>query len=82
MKTAQDLMTKNPIAIQSGWTLKEALDCFIQKNLHFAPVVTPLNEVLGLLSDYELVRSAIRNFLESDRKEKVNDLRTESQIDV
>ena len=75
MKTAADLMTKDPIKIQSGWTLKQALDCFIQNHLHFAPVVTPLNEVLGLLSDYELVRSAIRNFLEPGRTSKVNDLK-------
>ena len=75
MKTASDLMTKDPIRIQSGWTLKEALDCFIKNNLHFAPVVTPLNEVQGLLSDYELVRSAIRNFLEPGKQSKVNDLK-------
>lgn len=75
MKTASDLMTKNPIKIQSGWSLKEALDCFIQNHLHFSPVVTPLNEVLGLLSDYELVKAAIRNFLEPGRQSKVNDLK-------
>lgn len=73
MKTAHDLMTKNPITIQSGWTLKEALNLFIQKNLHFAPVVTPLNEVLGMLSDYELARAAIKNILEPSRKNKIND---------
>lgn len=71
MKTAQDLMTKDPIIIQSGHTLDEVSHVFTEHNITSAPVVTPSNEILGVLTDLNLVKAKIHLKIGSASENKV-----------
>lgn len=71
MKTAKDIMTPNPKFISSGEELRRATELFFENNIHFAPIVTPNKEVLGLLSEIGLVKAALKRYLDPDANEKV-----------
>ena len=71
MKIAKDIMTKNPKFIQSGDELSSTVTLFLDSGIHFSPVITPMGEVLGLLSEIGLIRASLRNYLDSDKQEKV-----------
>ena len=71
MKTAKDIMTPNPRFIGSGEQLKDTIEMFINYGLHYSPVVTPMGEILGFLSEFGLVKASLRHFLDTDKQEKV-----------
>lgn len=71
MKTAKDIMTPNPKFIGSGEDLKTATQLFFDNNIHYAPVVTPTKEVLGLFSEMGLVKAALKQYLEPEQYDKV-----------
>lgn len=71
MKTAKDIMTKNPKFIQSGDELTQTIQIFIEGGIHYSPVITPMGEVLGLLSEIGLIRASLRQYLDPDKHEKV-----------
>lgn len=71
MKTARSIMTPDPKHIQSGDRLLDTIGLFFQNNIHYAPVITPANEVLGLLSEVTLVKAALRHYLDPGKNEKV-----------
>jgi PAS domain S-box-containing protein len=71
MKTAKHIMTPNPKFIGSGEDLKTATQLFFDNNIHFAPVLTPNKEVIGLLSEMGLVKAALKQYLEPTMHDKV-----------
>lgn len=71
MKTAKDIMTKNPKFIQSGDELVNTINIFLEGGIHYSPVITPMGEVLGLLSEISLIRASLRMYLDPDKQEKV-----------
>ena len=71
MKTAKSLMTPEPKHIQSGERLLDTIGLFFQNNIHYAPVITPTGEILGLLSEVSLVKAALRHYLDPGKNEKV-----------
>jgi PAS domain S-box-containing protein len=71
MKTAKDIMTANPKFIGSGEDLKTATQLFFENNIHYAPIVTPTKEVLGILSEMSLIKAALKQYLEPNLHEKV-----------
>lgn len=71
MKTARDIMTKNPKTIGSGEELRNTIKLFLESSIHHAPVVTPMGEVLGIFSEFGLVRAALKHFLDNDNHEKI-----------
>jgi PAS domain S-box-containing protein len=71
MKSARAIMTPNPKHIQSGERLLDTISLFFQNNIHFAPVITPTGEILGLLSEVSLVKAALRHYLDPGKNEKV-----------
>jgi predicted transcriptional regulator len=71
MKTAKDIMTPNPKYISSGEELYKTTELFFENNIHYAPIMTPNKEVLGLLSEMGLVKAALKRYLEPDSHEKV-----------
>ncbi len=66
MKTAKDIMTPNPKFISSGEELYKTTELFFENNIHYAPIMTPNKEVLGLLSEMGLVKAALKRYLEPD----------------
>lgn len=71
MKTAKSIMTPDPKHIQSGDRLLDTIGLFFQSNIHYAPVITPTGEILGLLSEVTLVKAALRHYLDPGKNEKV-----------
>lgn len=71
MKTAKAIMTPDPKHIQSGERLLDTIGLFFQNNIHYAPVITPTGEILGLLSEVSLVKASLRHYLEPGKNEKV-----------
>ncbi len=71
MKTAKDIMTPNPKHIGSGEDLKTATQLFFDNNIHYAPVMTPNKEILGLLSEMGLVKASLKQYLEPNLHDKV-----------
>lgn len=70
-KTAKEIMTPNPKFIGSGDSLETAIKLFFENNIHYAPVITPNKEVLGLLSEMALIKASLRHYLEPDKLDKV-----------
>jgi len=71
MKTAKELMTPKPLVLQSGADVLDALKLFMDHDLHYVPVVTPLNEVLGLFSDFALSKACLINYMTPQHQNKV-----------
>jgi PAS domain S-box-containing protein len=71
MRQAKDLMTHNPKYIQSGEELRSAVSFFLQNDVRFAPVITPLGEIIGLLSEFSLVKASLRHYLDPEKHEKI-----------
>ncbi|MCB0357915.1 MAG: CBS domain-containing protein, partial [Bdellovibrionales bacterium] len=61
MKTAKDLMTKDPILVQSGSDVRDQLKQFLENDISSAPVVNPLGEILGALNEVGLIKSYLLN---------------------
>ena len=57
MKTAKDLMTSDPIIIQSGSDVRDQLKLFLDNDITSAPVLNPLGEILGSLNEVGLIKS-------------------------
>ena len=57
MKTAKNLMTKDPITVPSGSELRDQVRSFIDNNISSAPVISPVGEILGTLTELALIRA-------------------------
>lgn len=64
-------MTPNPKFIGTGEELRRATEIFFENNIHYAPVLTPNKEILGLISEMALVKAALKRYLEPEANEKV-----------
>ncbi len=71
MKYAKSVMTENPKCIQSGELLVDTISVFFKNNIHYAPVITPGDEVLGLLSETALLKASLRHYLDANKHERV-----------
>lgn len=71
MKTARQLMTPDPRTIRSGDRLTEVTQFFLTYQVHYAPVLSPMGEILGLLSDISVVKASLRKYLSSEIGESV-----------
>lgn len=56
MAIAQDLMTSEPKMIQSGDTLLDVIKLFLSLGITSSPVINPLGEILGILTELSLVK--------------------------
>lgn len=71
MRLAKDLMTAKPMVLQSGAEVSEALTLFNEHSVHFVPIVTPMQEVLGLLSDFALAKACLLNYMSPQKSNKI-----------
>lgn len=71
MRQAKDLMTANPKFIQSGWEVRDAVQFFLENEIHFAPVITPMNEILGMASELGLIKASLRQYMVPEKHDKV-----------
>lgn len=71
MRIAKDIMTLHPKTVGSGDEMLQTTKVFIENGIHFCPVVTPMGEIIGVLSEYNLVLASLRHYLDPDKHEKV-----------
>ena len=57
MRTANDLMTPNPKMIASGENLQDVVRLFLNLGVSSSPVVSPMGEILGMLTELALVKA-------------------------
>jgi CBS domain-containing protein len=55
MLTAKHVMTKNVVNILSGTTLREAAQLLLDRRISGAPVVSADGELVGIISEYNLL---------------------------
>ncbi|MDG0816261.1 CBS domain-containing protein [Bdellovibrio svalbardensis] len=70
MRTVANIMTANPKMIGSGDTLTDVLRLFLENGITSSPVINPLGEILGMLSELTLLKAYMLHktkFLKSDK---------------
>lgn len=70
MRNIANLMTSNPKMIGSGDHLKDVLQLFLENGITSSPVINPLGEILGMLSELTLLKAYMLHktkFLKSDK---------------
>lgn len=71
MKTAKDVMTTNPVMLQTGEELQDIVRKFIEKGIRSAPVINPLGEIWGFITELSLIKAYLKNHLEQGKHEKL-----------
>lgn len=64
-------MTPQPRFIRSGEKLSDTLELFLTHQIHYAPVIAPDKEILGMLSDVALVKASLRKYMKDDASDSV-----------
>lgn len=89
--TVRDVMTHGPRTIGPGDSARDALDLLIDGRFHAAPVVGDKGEVLGIVTDRDLLRALLRETPEgesapalrgSPRQIKIRDVMSRSVLCV
>ncbi len=69
--TAEQLMTANPIVLESSMSIQEAVEIFSKHKISSAPVMTSMGEVGGQLTELVLVRALVLHQLQPDKYQKL-----------
>ena len=71
MRTATDVMTPNPKMVGSGDCLKDVVALFLDQGITSSPVINPLGEILGILSELSLVKAYMLHKTKLDKSDRV-----------
>lgn len=71
MRTANDLMTPNPKMIGSGDSLQDVIQLFLEQGITSSPVINPLGEILGILTELSLVKAYMLHKAKFHKSDKV-----------
>ncbi len=71
MRTATDLMTPNPKMVGSGDSLQDVIQLFLEQGITSSPVVNPLGEILGVLTELCLVKAYMLHKAKFHKSDKV-----------
>jgi CBS domain-containing protein len=71
MATAKDIMTPDPIVLESSASIQEAVDLFTQKKISSAPVQSSMGDVAGTLTELGLVRALVLNQIQPEKYQKI-----------
>lgn len=61
MADAKSVMTKDPFLLGSGEAIVDAVEVYNAKNFTTAAVITPLGEILGQLTDMDLLKALVHH---------------------
>ncbi len=64
-------MTPNPKMIGSGSTLKDVLHLFLENGITSSPVINPLGEIMGMLSEITLLKAFMLHKTKFQKSDKV-----------
>lgn len=73
MATASDLMTRNPITLDSRIDVLEAVRFFSEHKVFSVPVTSPGGHVLGQLTEVELMKAFVQRKVDKTPKTKIHD---------
>lgn len=71
MRTSADLMTPNPKMVGSGDSLTDVVTLFLSQGITSSPVINPLGEVLGVLTEISLVKAFMLHKAKLQKSDKV-----------
>jgi CBS domain-containing protein len=71
MATAKDVMTADPIVLESSTSIMEAVDLFTKNKITSAPVKSTMGEVAGQLTEIGLVRALVLHQLQPEKYQKL-----------
>ena len=71
MRTAAELMTPNPKMVGSGESLQDVIRLFLDQGITSTPVINPLGEILGVLSELCLVKAYMLHKAKFSKSDKV-----------
>ena len=71
MRTAADLMTPNPKMVGSGESLQDVIKLFLEQGITSSPVINPMGEILGTLTELALVKAYMLHKLKLQKNDRV-----------
>jgi len=71
MATAKDVMTPDPIVLESSMTIMEVVDLFTKHKIASAPVQSSIGDVAGQLTELNLVRALVLHQIQPDKYSKI-----------
>lgn len=71
MSDAKSVMTPDPYLLGSGTSILDAVEIFNQKSFTSTPVITPLGEVLGQITDMDLMKALVHHKSQGAKYSKV-----------
>lgn len=71
MRTAADLMTPNPKMVGSGESLQDVIKLFLDQGITSSPVINPMGEILGALTELGLVKAYMLHKLKLHKNDRV-----------
>ncbi|MFT4886441.1 MAG: diguanylate cyclase (GGDEF)-like protein [Pseudohongiellaceae bacterium] len=64
--TAGDVMSRDPVCVNGGTTILEALDLCESRNLRHLPVIDNTYRLIGVVTQTDLVKAHVANYQKSD----------------
>jgi diguanylate cyclase (GGDEF)-like protein len=64
--TAGDVMSRDPVCVNGGTTILEALDLCESRNLRHLPVIDNTHRLIGVVTQTDLVKAHVANYQKSD----------------
>lgn len=71
MRTAESFMTPHPKMVSSGDTLQNVTQLFLEQGITTSPVINPLGEILGMLSELTLLKAFMLHMAKLPKSDKV-----------
>ncbi len=71
MRTAADLMTPEPKMVGSGESLQDVIKLFLEHGITSSPVINPVGEILGVLTELSLVKAYMLHKLKLVKNDRV-----------
>lgn len=71
MKYANELMTRNPKMIESSESLHTVVELFLKQGISSSPVISPAGELLGVLTEFSLVKAYMLYKLKFPSNDKI-----------
>lgn len=71
MTTASDVMTPNPITLDSSTAILDAVKLFIEKKISSVPVFSTMGDIAGQLTELVLVRIMVMYQLQPEKYSKL-----------
>ncbi|MGZ3723094.1 MAG: CBS domain-containing protein [Bdellovibrionales bacterium] len=71
MATAKDIMTPDPIVLESSTSIQEAVDLFTKHKISSAAVQSAMGDIAGSLTELGLVRALVLHQLQPEKYSKL-----------